>query len=95
MGQAGGGSYYPPCQLWLEPAEDYGTFCKATMEAAPIRTHFHPRLLFPPSNKHSFVLAGCLAAHQAEKQADTWSPRSVLSQLNAPPSEQRRPCDDN
>lgn len=39
---------------WSLPG-DYGTFCKATMETAAFRTHFHP--LSPPSNKHSFVPA--------------------------------------
>lgn len=69
-GQAGGGSHYPPCQLWMEPTEDYGTFCKATMGATRIRTHFHPFGFFPPSNKRSFVHAAGLATYQA----DTWSP---------------------
>ena len=90
MGQAGGSSYYPPCQLWMEPAEDYGTFCKATMEAAPIRTHFHPLCFFLPTNKHSFVPPlPAWPTHQAENQADTWSPRAALSKLNPPPPSAR------
>lgn len=63
VGKAGGSSYYPSCQLWMEPARDYDTFCRATMEAAAFHTHFHLLQVFfflfspSPSNKQSFVLA--------------------------------------
>lgn len=62
VGQAGGGSHYPPCQLWMELAEDYGTFCKATMGALRIRTHFHP-LCFFPSIKQMQLCPCCLSGH--------------------------------
>lgn len=61
-GGTGGGSHYPPCQLWMELAEDYGTFCKATMGASRIRTHFHP-LCFFPSIKQMQLCPCCLSGH--------------------------------
>lgn len=65
---------------WSLP-RDYGTFCKATMEVAALRTHFHPLRLFVASIQQT-LLCPCLATYQA----DTWSPRGALSKLNTPPS---------
>ncbi|CAB1424990.1 unnamed protein product [Pleuronectes platessa] len=89
VGQAGGSSYYPPCQLWMEPAGDYGTFCKATMEAVPIRTHFHPLCFLRCRTNTALSSLPRLATYQAQNQADTWSPGAALSKLNTPPLEAR------
>lgn len=78
VGQAGGGSHYPPCQLWMELAEDYGTFCKATMGALRIHTHFHP-LCFFPSIKQMQLCPCCLSGHLPGRHLEPPTPHCKRS----------------
>lgn len=77
-GQAGSGSHYPPCQLWMEPTGLWHILQSNNGSDAHSYTFPSALLPPPPSNKCSFFHAASLAIYQA----DTWS----LSPKEPPPT---------